>query len=151
MCHQQQESAVEINGKPVRDGTKQIVFEITEMDCKDGTTKDPAACAAAIAIMHTDDNILSVRVHRSKTYIEYPTHWKRLNTTPALRTELTVFDRSGTFEPGTYAVTPPTGESLERLRKSDKKTRDKRKRHDNNQNKRFRHDISNIRPRGANR
>lgn len=147
---------MEINGKPVKDATKQIVFTITEDDCVKGNSKNASSCAAAVAILHSDEKILGVRVHRSITYLEYATHWKRFFTTPALRTELTVYDRARKFEPGTYAISPPYGvhslegqQEVERKRK--KRKMDARKRHDENVAKRFRHDISNIRPRGANR
>lgn len=147
---------MEINGKPVKDATKQIIFTVTEEDCASGKVKSEAECAAAVALLNSDEKILGARVHRSMTYLEYATHWKRFFTTPSLRTELTVYDRSRKFEPGTYAISPPYGahslegqQEVERKRK--KKKVDARKRHDENVAKRFRHDISNIRPRGANR
>lgn len=151
---------MEINGKPVRDATKKIIFEITEDDCKKGKTLDPGGCAAAIALRHTnDDKIISARVHRGMTYVEYSTHWKRFLTSQALKTELTVFDRVkeyNMFEPGTYSISPPVGaQTLEGAKlayaRYIKRKKDKRKRHDQGDSKRFRHDITHIRPRGANK
>lgn len=141
---------MEINGKKVIDAKRPLNIEVLSEDCRKGKTKDAARCAAARAILREYENVLGARVHRSVTYIEYPESWVRYLTPVSLRTELTVFDRGAAFEPGPHTLGAPshTSQSLTELRKS---RADNRTGSHAGKNKRTRHEIPNIRPRGANR
>lgn len=94
---------MKINGLPVVDATKPVTIEITKGDVRKGATKDPAACAAALACMrkfHAD----AARVHLGRTYLKMGKKWVRFHTSDALRIEIVAFDRGGTFEPGRYTL-----------------------------------------------
>lgn len=144
-----------INEKEVVDAKRPLSITVSKEDCARGKTKDPAACAAARAIMREleGDGVLSARVHRGVTYIEYPKKWVRYITPTSLKTELTVFDRGANFEPSAHQLSVPQAQSLENLREkyAENAKTDSRARHDQNKAKRKRHEIPNIRPRGANR
>ncbi len=99
---------MEIAGKKVVDARKPIVIEVTREDCRKGKTRDPAGCAAARSILHTDEKALSARVHRGMTYVEYEEKWVRYRTSSALSFELAVFDRGTAFEPGAYGLGVPS-------------------------------------------
>lgn len=96
-----------IDGLPVRNLTKPIILHIEEQDCRRGTKKAPAACAAAIAAVRTIDNVTEARVHIGRIFLKVGNkYWLRGKTTGALRTEIVSFDRGGNFEPGTYKIKP---------------------------------------------
>lgn len=142
---------MKINGKKVIDAKKGLMIEITKADCK-AKTKDPSSCAAAKALLREYTELLSVRVHRGRTYLEYEDKWVRYSTSRSLSFELAVFDREKGFEPGLYSIAAPSpaarlGAEKARL----ESLPDDRVRHDNNKTRLKRHEITNIRPRGANR
>jgi hypothetical protein len=97
---------MEINGKPVRNGTRKIMLDINDRDVKKGQTRDPGGCAAAQCLMRTVPDIVSARVHMKMTYLEFDDHWERLLTPGALRNEIVAFDRGAAFYPGTYGLRP---------------------------------------------
>lgn len=144
---------MEINGKKVVDATTPLKLEIKETDCEKGKTKDPGSCAAARAIMR-DYDVQSARVHVGVSYVEQKDCWLRYRTPGSLRTEIVAFDRGGEFEPGNYTLAPfNKAHTLTAMRKraKAKKLGDTRPRHDKNKAKRTRHEVTNVRPRGANR
>src|SRR5260370_30155616 len=146
---------MEIAGKKVVDARKPIVIEVTREDCRKGKTRDPAGCAAARSILHTDEKALSARVHRGMTYVEYEEKWVRYRTSSALSFELAVFDRGTGFEPGAYGLGVPSAShsiASERARLEGLPDNRKNRPHrDPNARKRHRHDITHTRTRGANR
>lgn len=94
-----------IAGKKVVDARGKLTLSITQRDCDKGNTKDPAACAAALALIR-QTHAKSARVHLGRVYVDNGTHWTRYSTPKSLRTEIVAFDRGGTFEPGDYVLTP---------------------------------------------
>jgi hypothetical protein len=143
---------MEINGKKVIDARKGMMIEVTKEDCRKGRTKDPSACAAAKAILREHEEVLSARVHRGRTYLEYEDRWVRYSTSRSLSFELAVFDRDKGFEPGVYSIAAPSPAArLDAEKKRLEGLVDSRTDHSKNKTRLKRHDITNIRPRGANR
>jgi hypothetical protein len=148
---------MEINGKKVVDATKPAKITITPKDIAKGDNKNPSGCAAAQAAMHSLENCISARVHIGRVYIEQERRWVRYNTSDALRTEIVAFDRGGQFEPGEYTLRPVSANETTEGRA--------RKRGEKNHNgpsktkgprraliaKVKRHEVTGIRPKGANR
>lgn len=97
--------AMHIHGKPVRDATKKLNFEITLDDREKGELRSQTKCAAALAICRKCD-CLSAAVCLSRTYVEYKKHWDRYLTPPSLRSEVVVHDRDGEMAIGNYHVDP---------------------------------------------
>src|SRR4051812_25480409 len=96
---------MEIKGVRVKDATRPITIEIKDRDVKNGNTKNPAACAAALACKRTF-NGAETRVHIGRTYVKLGKEWVRFRTPLSLRTEIITFDRGGTFAPGKYTLQP---------------------------------------------
>ncbi len=110
-----------IDGTPVLDATKPAKITITPLDVERGNAKDPGACAAARACMHTL-HAAHARVYIARTFVELPAKiarrygvrpenkrgpvWVRFRTPPALRTEIITFDRGKHFDPGEYILPP---------------------------------------------
>jgi hypothetical protein len=99
-----------INGLKVVDAKKQLKIRITPQDIRDGDSKDPAMCAAALACKR-DLKATDARVHVSRTYIKLNGQWLRFQTPSSLRSEVVAFDRGGKFFPGEYVISPmsPSG------------------------------------------
>lgn len=145
---------MEINGKKVVDAKKHLDVEVTPEDCSNGKSKSPAACAAAQAIMREHSDVIGARVHRGVTYVEYEDKWERYITPTTLKIELVMYDRAKIFEPGvhTLGAAARTSQSLKAQRQRAPSKQDNRSGgHHKNKTKRTRHQIPNIRPRGANR
>lgn len=96
---------MEINGKRVVDSKAVVTLEISPKDVKDGATKDPTCCAAALACMR-QLHAKAAKVHIGRVYVELADKWLRFQTPKALRSEIVAFDRGGTFEPGEYVLRP---------------------------------------------
>ncbi len=97
---------MEINGKRVVDAKKPVVINITPRDIATGDNKNPSQCAVARAARHSIEDCISARVHIGRVYIEQKDKWVRYNTSDALRAEIIAFDRGGQFEPGNYPLRP---------------------------------------------
>lgn len=146
---------MEINGKRVVDATKPISIHITARDTTEGANKDPAACAAARAVKRDAPECISARVHIGRVYVETPKKWIRYDTPDALRTEIIAFDRGGSFEPGEYKLRVPekrgtagSGSNTNRNKLGSRPTKNPRKALIA---KIKRHEVTGIRPKGANR
>lgn len=96
---------MKINGYPVVDASTKAVIHITPQDVRRGETKDPAACAAALACKRELEAV-EVRVHIGRTYLRIGRKWFRYLTSNPLRTEIIAFDRGGKFAPGEYVLSP---------------------------------------------
>lgn len=96
-----------IKGKRVVDATKPLTLKITKTDVKNGQSKLPDSCAAAVTAKRQCKGSLGVRVHLSRVYVEYPDKIVRYFTPASLRTEIISFDRGHEFEPGEYTVAAP--------------------------------------------
>jgi len=94
-----------IDGRPVVDADKPIVIHITQTDCERGSKKDPAKCAAALALKRVTGCDES-RVHIGCTYLRFGTKWLRYSTPPSLKAEIISFDRGGGFYPGDFRLRP---------------------------------------------
>jgi hypothetical protein len=85
----------------VVDATEPLTVEVRERDNKRGTIKHPGDCAMARAckrVLGLDGAIISL----SKAYLILGNTATRYNVPQSLSKEVVVFDRSKTFEPGTY-------------------------------------------------
>jgi hypothetical protein len=98
-----------IAGKRVVDATKPLHIEVSKRDAALGTTKDPAKCAAARAIVRTTADAKSARVHLGRTYIEFDDKWVRYKTPDALKVEIVSFDRGAKkeYSAGSYTLYAP--------------------------------------------
>lgn len=139
---------MEIAGKKVVDARKRIILHITKGDVERGNTKDPAACAAALACMR-QFHTTQARVHLARTYILRGETWWRHRTCGPLRSELIAFDRGGAFAPGDYelgACQPSVHFGVKR------KNYPKTNKHPQKGNRRkVYHVVSGVREKGANR
>lgn len=154
---------MEIDGKKVIDAKKNLELHVLKKDCdkaaKNGGQKDPGACAAVVALQRENPDVLRARVHRGVTYLEYENFWLRYKTSAALAFELSAFDRASTVEgaaasfmPGVYGLKAPAKLSIALVNMGSRtRDTDKRTRHDKNGKRLPRHEITHIRPRGANR
>jgi len=96
-----------INKLPVLNAKHSLELHITTTDCTRAEVKDPARCAAALAIRR-EFHPIDVRVHLGRVYVrQNNSNWQRYLTPKSLRTELIAFDRGGTFTPGTYTLPAP--------------------------------------------
>ena len=57
-----------IDGKPVMEADKPVTPQITQTDCEPGSKKDPARCAAALALKRVT-GCDEARVHISCTHL----------------------------------------------------------------------------------
>ena|SRR5882762_1769533 len=155
---------MEINGKKVVDATKAVTINITNRDVTDGDNKNPSGCAAARAAKRDIPSAINARVHIGRVYIEKPDKWVRFETPHALRTEIIAFDRGGSFEPGEYKLTPPSATIAQRaayrlrISRSGSNTSRNRGEHPAKRPRKAlvvakvkRHEVTGIRPKGANR
>lgn len=144
---------MEINGKKVVDATKPISIHITKRDTTDGANKDPGACAAARAVKRDVPECVNARVHIGRVYVETEKKWIRYETPDALRTEIIAFDRGGSFSPGDYKLQVPA----KRERPSGPSGPSGTMKGANKKRRKVlvakvkRHEVSGIRPKGANR
>lgn len=146
---------MKINGKKVVDATKSIEIKISKADTIKGASKDPGACAAARAAKRLP-NCISARVHLGRVYIEHKDKWVRYKTGDALRSEVIVFDRGGSFEPGTYQINPPAPSDREDYRRSKAVKKKNRELIDPNRPNKVKkarklHVVHGVRSHGANR
>lgn len=136
-----------INGLPVVNATKPLAIEVTPRDVKSGDTKDPGACAVALACMHM--GYTEARVHLARTYLRLGNKWLKFRTPQSIRTELISFDRGGDFQTGTYILSAiqPSG----RTGKAHGVTKARKRRQRPGQQTRPYHMVSGVRAHGANR
>ena len=59
-----------IDGKPVMEADKPVTPQITQTDCEPGSKKDPARCAAALALKRVT-GCDEARVHISCTHLKF--------------------------------------------------------------------------------
>jgi hypothetical protein len=96
-----------IDGLPVEDAKRPILLKITKGDCKKADRKEPSTCAVAQAF-YRQTNAQEVRIHLARAYVKTtPDKWVRYIVEKAMRLELVVFDRGGTFAPGEYRLSAP--------------------------------------------
>lgn len=108
-----------IDGKPVVDADKAVVLQITQADCERGSKRDPARCAAALALKRVT-GCDEARVHVGCTYLRYGNKWLRYATPPSLKAEIISFDRGGGFYPGDFRLHPMA--AANRLKAPNKRT-----------------------------
>lgn len=150
---------MEIAGKRVVDATKPVTINITPRDIAAGDNKNPSSCAAAKAAKHSIEDCISARVHIGRVYIEQEKKWVRYNTPDSLKQEIIAFDRGGAFAPGEYTLRPisvnETAEGRKRNAQGPRGSgtsggaRNRRKKLMVAKIKR--HEVTGIRPKGANR
>lgn len=149
---------MDINGKRVVDATKPVTINITPRDIANGDNKNPSGCAAARAAKHSIEECISARVHVGRVYIEQDKKWVRYNTPDSLRQEIIAFDRGGTFAPGEYTLRPlsanekPEGRAKKRGEKNRNRPGPSHTKSPRKMIARVkRHEVTGIRPKGANR
>lgn len=149
---------MEINGKRVVDASKPATVVITPRDIAKGDNKNPSGCAAAMAAKHSIEGCLSARVHIGRVYIEQDKKWVRYNTPDSLKQEIIAFDRGGSFAPGEYVLRPVSAAETPAGRRNANGPRGsgttgaaRNRRKKLMVAKIKRHEVSGIRPKGANR
>lgn len=105
-----------ITGLPIKDAKKVLRLEVTRRDIVEAKRKNHGACAAANACIR-QLKCKDVKIHIGRVYIKNGKHWTRYQTPPSLRTEITAFDRGGTFEPSVHVLTPVRIRPKRRLKK----------------------------------
>lgn len=152
---------MEINGKKVVDAKKPATIRITPKDVAAGDNKNPSSCAAARAAKHSIEDCISARVHIGRVYIEQKDRWVKYQTPQALRTEIIAFDKGGSFQPGEYTLKAiPPGETAAYKKEWSRGQTNrnvmgpaakKNPRKTLRVAKIKRHEVTGIRPKGANR
>jgi hypothetical protein len=150
---------MEIAGKRVVNATKPVTITITPKDVATGDNKNPSSCAAAKAAKHSIEECISARVHIGRVYIEQEKKWVRYNTPDSLKQEIIAFDRGGTFAPGQYVLRPVSGGETAAGRLARKDKNRSLRAHSNRHPRKLRvkiakikrHEVTGIRPKGANR
>lgn len=97
---------MKIDNLPVRDAKEGLTLEVTADDIRHSNPKDPAGCAAAVAVMR-QEGVTKALVHLSKVYIKRDKYWERYESPRSLRTEVIVFDRRGEFSPEEFMLNAP--------------------------------------------
>lgn len=103
-----------IDGKAVMDADKPVTLQITQADCNRGSKKDPARCAAALALKRAT-GCDECKVHIACTYLRFGEKWFRYATPPSLKAEIISFDRGGGFYPGDFRLRPMPASNRLRL------------------------------------
>jgi hypothetical protein len=99
---------MEIDGLPVKNGSKRISLNITKGDIGRADRKKPDQCVIARCLRRSL-HVKEARVHLGRVYLWLnDAEWIRYITPPPLRSEIIAFDRGGTFEPGEFALLPPS-------------------------------------------
>lgn len=93
-------------GLPLVDASGDMEICVTKQDVSMSKKNDPANCAAANAIKRTIKT--EAEVHISRVYVKHKNRWVRFMTPESVSREITSFDRSAIFEPGTYVLKAPT-------------------------------------------
>lgn len=126
----QHKNARMYKGLPLIDATSDMEICVTKSDVSKSRKNDPLNCAAANAIkriMHTD-----AEVHISRTYVkDGDKRYIRFLTPSSISREITSFDRSSIFEPGTYNLKAPNASArldYYKHRSPEKETRTSKKR-----------------------
>jgi hypothetical protein len=98
---------LKVDGLPVRDAKGPLHVHITKADVKNSKAKDPAHCAAAVAICREHPGA-HAKVYLSRTLVRPlgAKEWTRYKTPQALRTEIVSFDRAKAFDAGDYKLVP---------------------------------------------
>lgn len=125
-----------IDGKPVLDAKRPITLNITKGDIDKADRKEPADCAVARACRR-ELHAKEVRVHLARIYVRMNDgNWQRFMTPKAMRSEIIAFDRGGSFEPGEFVLTPPTGRDVASGKRQGKTPKFKQARYNPNRKKR---------------
>ena len=99
---------MKIEGKSVINGKSSMFVNVNQKDVNTSRPKDPEKCAVALAIMRENPEVLNVRVHLGRTYIEKEKCWERYSTPGRVKTEIVSFDRGGGFQTGAYKIPSPS-------------------------------------------
>lgn len=94
---------MKFDGASIKDAKKDVTVNISTLDCKRGSTKEPSKCAAALACRR-ELNATDTRIHVGRCYLKIAGKWLRYRTSQALRSEILAFDRGGEFKPGQYLL-----------------------------------------------
>lgn len=95
-----------IDGLPVLNAKTPLTLHITDADIAKANNKDPADCVVARTIRR-ECRALEARVHLARVYVRTnKDHWVRYKTPKAMRDEIIAFDRGGSFEIGTFDLSP---------------------------------------------
>lgn len=145
--------AQRINGKLVVAAKRKVTLHISAADVRKGNTKDPGACAAALAAMREIPNCVAARVHLGRVYLLQKDKWLKFKTPEALRGEIIAFDRGGKFEPGDYDLRPMSPSDDPKVRREYSRSETNRRGAKNAINKMPRklHVVKGVRQHGANR
>ena len=142
-----------INGKRVVDASRSLRISISPQDAARAKMKDPAACAAAVAILrgYRAEGVKQARVHLGRVYLEYPDKWVRYKTPSALRAEIISFDRgtNAQYTTGEYSLQKMAPTDRLRARKI-KVNGPERSRHGKRKTHKVLHRVEGVRAKGAN-
>lgn len=94
-----------LEGKPVFNSSRPMEIYITKEDVSFAKSKEPDACAAAVACLR-NPGVQKALVHLSVTFIKTRGKWFRYRTPVGLRDEIVAFDRGGSFYPGDFKLLP---------------------------------------------
>lgn len=144
--------ANKINGKPVVAAKRRLTLHISAADVRKGNTKDPGACAAALAAIREVPNCVAARVHLGRVYLLQKDKWLKFKTPDALRSEIIAFDRGGKFQPGEYDLRPLSPSDLVKKKKKTEYVSNREgSRTDIGKMPRKLHVVKGVRQHGANR
>jgi hypothetical protein len=134
-----------IDGKPVFDAKRPISLTITPNDIAKADRKEPIDCAVARACRR-ELHAKEARVHLGRVYVRMNEgNWQRFVTPKALRSEIIAFDRGGSFEPGTFALLPPSPSKVATGKRRGGKTPVRKARRVTGSSKRIRHVVTDVR------
>ncbi len=138
-----------INGLKVIDPRTAQVITVTPRDAKNGASKNPSSCAAALACVRDVPGCTQARVHLGRTYLFVGDKVLRYKTPRPLRTEIVSFDRGAIFQPGKFRLEPlaPSDRATGRQQGTKTGQSDKKK----FAKKRVYHTVTGVRQHGANR
>ncbi len=97
-------------GLKTEDARSNLVLEVLPDDVKRAKVKNAKCCAFARACKRQMPKVKAAYFFRSTAWLEYEDKMVRYMLPLAVQKEIVSFDRSQKMEPGTYAISKPSGE-----------------------------------------
>jgi hypothetical protein len=89
------------------DAKKPLVLEVTAIDVKLASKKNPSCCAFARACKRSSKKVRAAYFFRSTAWVEYDDLLVKYLLPPSVQKEIVSFDRSKSLESGTYRLSAP--------------------------------------------
>lgn len=93
-------------GIPLRNASKPVAVLVTQTDVVKAKQSNSKSCALSMAARRVP-GVLAGFFFRSTAFLQYADKILRFHLPPSVQKEIVAFDRSGSFDPGVYQLSPP--------------------------------------------